>query len=91
MRPVEGFVRPNLGFHCSESILHMLTISTHFDNFEFDIFDAGSSLCRFATSVTIAVRIRKLSVHKLNLVCSDQSKPFNVRPSLICPSMFGPG
>ena len=43
-------------------------------------------------SVTIAVKIRTLSVHqlKLNLIGLDQSKPCNVHPSIICHSMCGP-
>jgi len=55
--PVEGFVWPNLGCSSRESILHMLTSSPYFDNLEFDIFDAGSSQCHIATSVSSAVRI----------------------------------
>jgi len=30
-----------------------------FDNFEFDIFDAGGPQCRFITSVTIAIGVAK--------------------------------
>jgi len=48
-----------------------LTTSPYFDTFGFEIFDAGGPQCLFITSVTIAVRIRTLSVHhfKMNLVC----------------------
>jgi len=41
----------------------MLTTCPWFDNFEFDVFDAGGPQCLFITSVTIAVRIRTLSVY----------------------------
>jgi len=61
MRPVEGFVRPSLGFCCSKSIL--LTTCSYFDNLEFDIFVAGGPQYHFITSVTIAVRMRTLLVH----------------------------
>jgi len=53
--PVEGFVRPSLGFRCSKSI-PILTTCPCFDNLEFDIFDAGGPQYHFITSVTIAVR-----------------------------------
>jgi len=59
--PVEGFVRPSLGFRCSKSILQ-LTTCPRFDNLEFDIFDAGVPQCHFIKSATIAVRIRTHSV-----------------------------
>jgi len=59
--PVEGLVWPSLGFHCSESILHIDHLFL-FDNLELDIFDAGGPQCHFITSVIIAVRIRTLSV-----------------------------
>jgi len=40
--PVEGFVRPSLGFRSSESILYtLLTTCCCFGNLEFDIFDTG--------------------------------------------------
>ena len=64
--PVEGFVRPNLGFICSESILHTLTSSPYFDNLEFNIFDAGSSQCHFATSVTIALGFERFQYIRLS-------------------------
>jgi len=38
--PVEGFVRPSLGFRCSK-ISYILTTCPYFDNVDFDIFDAG--------------------------------------------------
>jgi len=60
--PVEGFVWPSLGFHCSKSILDIDNLS-FFDNLEFDIFDAGGPQCHFITSFTIAIRIQTLSVH----------------------------
>jgi len=60
--PFEGFVRPSLGFSCSESILHTDN-RPYFDYLEFDIFDARGRQCHFITSVTIAVRIRTLSAH----------------------------
>jgi len=59
--PIEGFVRPSLGFRCSKNILHPDNLSL-FDNLEFDISDAGGPQCHFITSVTIAVWIRTLSV-----------------------------
>jgi len=59
--PVEGLVWPSLGFHCSESILHIDHLFL-FDNLELDIFDVGGPQCHFITSVIIALRIRTLSV-----------------------------
>jgi len=44
--PVEGFVRPSLGFRCSKSILDIDNLS-FFDNLEFDIFDSGDPQCHF--------------------------------------------
>ena len=41
----------------------MLTTCPFVDHLEFDIFVAGSSQCHFIASVTIAVRIRTLSIH----------------------------
>jgi len=38
--PVEGFVRPSLGFRCSK-ISYILTTCPYFDDVDFDIFDAG--------------------------------------------------
>jgi len=62
--PVEGFVRPSLGFHCSKSILqYIFTTCPYFENPEFNVFDAGCPQYHFITSVTTAVRIRKLSVY----------------------------
>jgi len=63
-----------------------LTTCPYFVNLEFDIFDAVGPQCHFIRSVTIAVRIRILSVLsvKLSLVCSDIGKSLNVRPSLKC-------
>jgi len=71
----------------------MRTTCPYFDNLEFDIFDAGGLQCHFTMSVTIAVRIRMLSIYylKLNLVCEDQSKSFSVRPSRICHWLCTPG
>jgi len=60
--PVEGFMRPSLGFRCSIGILQLTTFPC-FDNLEFDVFDAGGPQCHFITSVTIAVRIWTLSVY----------------------------
>jgi len=60
--PVEGFVRPSLGFRCSKSIPDIDNLS-FFDNLEFDMFDAGGPQYHFIVSFTIAVRIRTLSVH----------------------------
>jgi len=37
--PVEGFVRPSLGFCCSKSTLQLTTCPCY-DNLEFDIFGA---------------------------------------------------
>jgi len=55
----EGFVLPSSGFRYSKRILYTVACP-YFDNFEFDIFDAGSPQCHFNTSVTIAVWIRTL-------------------------------
>ena len=44
--PVEGFVRPSLGFLCSKSIPYTDNCP-YFDNLEFDIFDAGGVQCHF--------------------------------------------
>jgi len=63
----------------------------YFTKLDCDIFDAGGPQCHFITSVTIAVRIRKITFAQANLVCLDQRKPFNVLSSLICYSMCGPG
>jgi len=41
----------------------VLTTCPYFDNFEFDIFDAGSLQRHFITYVTTAVRIQTLAVH----------------------------
>jgi len=59
--PVGSFVRPSLGFRCSKRS-YILTTCSYFDNLEFDIFDASGSQCHTITSVTIAIRIRTLSV-----------------------------
>jgi len=40
-----------------------MTTCLYFDNLEFDIFDAGGPQFHFITSLTIAVRIRTLSIH----------------------------
>ena len=52
-------------------VSYILTTCPYFDNLELDIFDAGGTQCCFITSVTMAVRIRTLSVHYLvlNSVC----------------------
>jgi len=44
-------------------VSYVLTICPYFDNLEFDIYDAGGPQCHIVTYVTIAVRIRMLSVH----------------------------
>jgi len=44
-------------------ISYILTTCPYFDNLELDIFNAGGPQCHLITSVTIAVRIRTLSVH----------------------------
>jgi len=94
-RPSRGFCAArSWGFRSSKSILHsLLKTCPNFDHAEFVIFYAGVPPCHF---VTIAVRIRTLSMlaklkFSLLKICSDQSKPFNVRPSIICHSMCGPG
>jgi len=68
--------RPSRGYCAAQvvavvKVSYILTTCPCFDNFEFDIFDAGGPQCHFITSVTIAVRIRTLSIcsFKLNLVC----------------------
>ena len=60
--PVEGFVRPSLGFHCSKGILDIDSMSL-FDKLEFDSFDSGGPQCHYSAFLTIAVKIRTLSVH----------------------------
>jgi len=60
--PVEGFVRPSLGFAVVK-VVYILTTCSYFDNLEFGIFDAGYPKCHFITSVIIAVMIRTLSVN----------------------------
>jgi len=62
MRPSERFLRPSLGFTVVK-VSYILATCPYFHNPEFDIFDAGGPQCRFITSVTIAMRIRTLSVH----------------------------
>jgi len=90
--PVKGFVWPGL-VYAVVKVSYVLTICPCFDNLEYHIFDTGGLACHFITSVTIAVRFAHFQYisFKLNLVCYDQSKPFNVRPSLIYHSMCGPG
>jgi len=44
-------------------VSYILTTCPCFDNLEFDIVDAGGPQCHFITPVTIAVRIRTLSVY----------------------------
>jgi len=68
--PVEGFVQPS-SVLAAVKISCMLTTCPYFDNLGFKNFDAGGPQCHFITSVTIAVRIRTLSVHHLeiDLVC----------------------
>jgi len=90
--PVEGFVRPSLVFAVVKVSYIPISYSC-FDNLYYDIFEASDLQCHFITSVAVAYRIPKLSVYsfKGNLVCQDQSKPCNVRPSIICHSMCGPG
>jgi len=61
--PVDGFVRPRLGFRCSKIILYILTTCLCVDNLELDIFDTGCLQCHFITSVIIAVRIQTFSVY----------------------------
>ena len=53
------------------NVSYILTTCPYFDNFGFEIFDAGGPQCDFITSVTIMIRIRTLSVPHLqiNLVC----------------------
>ena len=62
--PVEGFVRPSLGF-AAVKVSYVLTTCPYFDNLEFDILDAGGLQIHFITSVATAFRIRTLSVHWL--------------------------
>jgi len=50
--PVEGIVRPNLGFRCSKSSLHTESIFIfNFDHFKFDIFNVRDPQCHFITFV----------------------------------------
>jgi len=53
--PVEIFAVVNVSY--------ILTSCPYFDNPEFENFDAVGFQCHFVTSVTIAMRIRTLSVH----------------------------
>jgi len=61
--PIEGFVRPSLGFHCTKGVSYIQTTYPYFDSPKFVIFDAGGLQYHFITSVTNADRIRTLSVH----------------------------
>jgi len=55
-RSDEDFVRPSLVFTVVK-VSCKLTTCLCFDNFEFDISDAGDTQCHFITYFTIAVRI----------------------------------
>jgi len=59
-------MRPSLDF-AVVNVSYILTTCPYFDNPEFEIFDAVGFQCHFITSVTIAMRIRTLSVHYLKL------------------------
>ena len=63
-------MRPGLVFAVVK-VSCVLTICPCFNNLEFDTFVASDPQCHFITSVTIAVRIRALSVYqfKVNFVC----------------------
>jgi len=62
--PVEGFVRPGLGF-AAVKVSYILTTCPWFDKLEPDIFHAGGPQCHFITSVTNALRIRTPSAYLL--------------------------
>jgi len=49
------------------NVSYILTTCPYFDDLEFDNFDAGVPQWHFITSVTIAVRIRTLSVAYISL------------------------
>jgi len=59
-------VRPSLVFAIVK-VSCILTNRPCLNNLEFDIFDAGVPQCHFITSVTIAVRIRTVSVYQFKL------------------------
>jgi len=65
--PVEGFVPPSLGLRCSKNILqYILTTCPCFDNFEFNIFDAGGPQSYFIMSVTIADGFKRFQCIRLS-------------------------
>jgi len=51
--PIEGFVRPSLGFDVVK--VSYMTTCPYVDNLEFDILVAGSPQCHFITSVIIVL------------------------------------
>jgi len=61
--PFDGFVRPSLGFRCTKSTPHCWQLVLILIILNLTFFVAGGPQCHFITSVTIAVRIRTLSVH----------------------------
>jgi len=60
--PIEGFVRPSMGFRCCK-VSYILTTCPYSDNLEFDSSVAGGPQCHIITSLTVAVRFRTLSGH----------------------------
>ena len=62
----QPLVRPSLVFTVV-NVTYLQTTCPCFDNLEFDIFDASGPQCHFITSVTIAARIRTLSVYYFKL------------------------
>jgi len=70
----------------------MLKTCTYFDNFEFDILMQvvlGATLSRLLPLQLGFECFQCICLN--NLVCFDQSMPFNERPSVTCYSMCGSG
>ena len=62
-------MQPSLGLRYSKSILQCILTTCHsFDNFEFDIFDAGVPLSHFITTVTITVVFERFNCNRLGQI-----------------------
>ena len=61
-RSVRRFCAAKFRVFTVVKVSYIFTTSRYYDNLEFDIIDAGFPQHHFITSVTIAVRIRTLSV-----------------------------
>jgi len=62
-RPSRRFCAAHFQVFAVVKVSHILTTCPYFHKLEFDFFGAGGPQCDFIMSVTIAVRIRTLSVH----------------------------